>query len=48
MEGNDLKPKGRKFASSFKYENRFYIFGGCHSKYESLCDTYYVDFNLFL
>jgi hypothetical protein len=48
MNNNALKPKGRKFASSFTYKNIFYIVGGCHSKYEPLSDAYFIDFNLFL
>jgi N-acetylneuraminic acid mutarotase len=48
MNSTDLKPRGRKFASSFQYKNRFYLIGGCHSKYESLSDAYYLDLNNFL
>lgn len=33
MAHNEIKPKARKFASSFQYNNRFYLIGGCYSKY---------------
>lgn len=43
-----IKPKGRKYASSFQYNNRFYLVGGINSKYEPLSNAYYLDMNQFL
>ena len=42
------KPNARKFASSFKHENKMYIVGGCENKYECLPDAFYIDFEEFL
>jgi len=41
---NSMKPKARKFASSFKYQEKMYIVGGCENKYECVADAFYIDF----
>ena len=48
MDYNKKKPQSRKLASSLQYKNRFYVFGGCKAKYESLSDCYCLDLTQFL
>lgn len=43
-----MKPKARKFASSFVYKNKVYIVGGCSGKYECLDESVCMDFSQFL
>ena len=44
FEENAVKPRARKFASSFKHEEKMYIVGGCENKYECVSDIFYIDF----
>ena len=41
-------PKARKFASSFKHQNKMYVVGGCENKYACIADGYYMDFSQYL
>ena len=39
----DARPCARRFHSSCMVENKIYIFGGCHGKYNCLGDLYSLD-----
>ncbi len=43
-----MKPKARKFASSFTHANKLYLIGGCTGKYECVDDCFEMDFNDFV
>ena len=47
MGKEQLRPRARKFASSFKKDNKMYVIGGCHDKYESYDDGFQLDLSLF-
>jgi N-acetylneuraminic acid mutarotase len=40
-----LKPKARKFASSFTHGNKLFLIGGCTGKYECVDDCFEMDFS---
>lgn len=40
---NAVRPCARRFHSSAKVGNEFFVISGCHSKYRCLCDTYSID-----
>lgn len=43
IPANAIRPCARRFHSSAKVGNEFYVIAGCHSKYRCLSDIYSID-----